>query len=129
LGAKAMGDESQAPLDLHVLDALRADQDDDEPVFVNELIDLFLEELSLRLADLHSALMCADIEAAGRAAHTLKGSAGNVGAMGLMEIAGQIEKQASEGRPNLGSLMSRLEKEAARVAAALEQQKRADAAD
>jgi len=128
-GAMATGDQSLAPLDFSVLDALRADRDDDEADFVNELIDLFLEELTSRLADLRNAVACSDIEAAGRAAHTLKGSAGNVGAMVLMEIAGQIEKQAQERQPNnLGSLISRLEEEAARVAPALEQQKQAEAA-
>ncbi len=80
-------------LDMSVLERLRKMGGDE---FLGELLDLFLEHAPKKLEEALTAEKKGDLEAVERAVHSLKSSAGNIGAEALMELAGQIEQLAEE---------------------------------
>ena len=86
----------QGPLDTRALDELRASVGDD-PAFVAELIDEFIEEAPRQLETLRQAATSGDAEAARRAAHTLKGNARTFGAEGLASLSLEAETAAAAG--------------------------------
>jgi HPt (histidine-containing phosphotransfer) domain-containing protein len=99
---------SDHPLDMHVVGELREIMGEDFCV----LVDTFVSDSTVRLADLATALEDGDPEAFRRAAHSLKGSAGNLGAKSLMELCLQLERIGVEQRladapPLMASLHSR----------------------
>lgn len=60
--------------------------------FVTELVQTFLEDAPALLEALHHALQRGDAAAFRRAAHTLKSNGNTFGAMGLAELARQLEQ-------------------------------------
>lgn len=64
---------------------------------VRQLVETFLGHAPTRLASVRAAAAGADWAEVGRAAHALKGSAGNVGAMELMAAAGRLEAACAAG--------------------------------
>jgi len=64
-----------------------------------EVIGLFLADTPQRLAAIDTALATRDAQALSQAAHALKGSSGNVGAIALHEAAGELETLAKAGWP------------------------------
>ena len=77
-------------------DALLARVDNDVEL-VHELVHLFLDDCQQRTASLELALENRDGEQLAQAAHTLKGSAGNLCAYGVHEAAGRLEAVARLG--------------------------------
>ena len=80
---------------------------------VREILDLFLEDSVPRLAALGEAIREGDLETARNQAHTLKGSAGNLGAMSLWEACANLEQALRDGdggavRRQLGEVEQRL---------------------
>jgi CheY-like chemotaxis protein/HPt (histidine-containing phosphotransfer) domain-containing protein len=69
----------------------------DDPGALPELVALFLEELPDRMADLQKAGKQGDVPALRAAAHTLKGSASNMGARRLADACRQLEEQLASG--------------------------------
>jgi HPt (histidine-containing phosphotransfer) domain-containing protein len=69
---------------------------DDE--LMTDVIRLFLEDLPARLAEIRAAVNGRNAEALRAAAHTLKGSAGNLSAGGLFEAARVLERIGTESR-------------------------------
>jgi HPt (histidine-containing phosphotransfer) domain-containing protein len=63
--------------------------------FVVEMIDLFLQVAPQRLDDARRGEQAGDLEAIAKAAHSLKSSAGNLGADAVQELAEQVEQLAS----------------------------------
>ena len=59
--------------------------------FVVELIDLFLEQATPLVADLHTAASIGDEREIARIAHTLQSSAGNLGARRLQRLCADAE--------------------------------------
>jgi HPt (histidine-containing phosphotransfer) domain-containing protein len=86
----------ESPLDMRALDELRASVGDD-PVFVAELIDDFVEEAPRQLEILREAATTGEAESARRAAHTLKGNARTFGAEGLASLCLEAETAAAAG--------------------------------
>ena len=78
---------SQPPIDMDHL-AIFTDGDPEEE---KELFELFLEQASLSLEELHSALGSPDPEVWRKAAHKFKGSAANLGAGALATLCKQAE--------------------------------------
>ncbi|MBX3735497.1 MAG: Hpt domain-containing protein [Candidatus Didemnitutus sp.] len=76
------------------IEALRAVSPDDEGAFFRELIDIFLADTPIRIAELRNAVDAANAGAAVRAAHSIKGSAGNFGAQNLAQLALELETLA-----------------------------------
>lgn len=91
--------------------------------FVKELVDTFLEDAPQMLSDLHSALAAADADKFRRAAHSLKSNSLTFGALGLGDLARELEHQglqlAQSANPQGLKPLDVLAQEYARVAAAL----------
>lgn len=68
----------------------------DDPAFLGELIDLFLQDIPARVAEIEAALAQGNAALLTRAAHTVKGSCSNFGANALARIAQTMEQQGKE---------------------------------
>ncbi|MEO5845454.1 MAG: Hpt domain-containing protein [Caldimonas sp.] len=86
--------------------------------FVGELIDTFLEEAPVMLAELKSALAAGQAEPFRRAAHSLKSNANTFGALALGSVAREFELGGLAAGKAVGAL-DRLEQAYRRAAAAL----------
>lgn len=78
-------------LDPQALEALRALNQDDGSDFVREIAAIFLEDTPQRIAELDHSLGAQDTARFVRAAHSIKGSAANMGASDLRAIAEKLE--------------------------------------
>jgi HPt (histidine-containing phosphotransfer) domain-containing protein len=65
--------------------------------FVDELVDTYLEDGAAQVTALRAAAAAGDNEGLVRPAHSLKSSSVNVGALGLGELARQLEEAARTG--------------------------------
>jgi HPt (histidine-containing phosphotransfer) domain-containing protein len=89
--------------------------------FLVELIDVYLDDTPVRLAQLRQALDGGDAETMTREAHTVKSSSANVGAMTLSALAQQVEFASRNGRTDsLAAEVGRMAAIFARVKATLE---------
>ena len=77
-------------IDADTIESLRAlgGKDDD---FLGEIIGIFLNDMPARLSELESGLAATDTAKLLRAAHSIKGSAANVGALRLQSAAERLE--------------------------------------
>ena len=89
-------EEPSGPLDPEVFGQLR--EADGGGGFLAAIIDKFLEEAPARLAALREAADRADAQALVKAAHSLKGSAGTLGARDLSAMCGGLEESARAGQ-------------------------------
>ncbi len=62
-----------------------------------ELLELFRDEALRLRSEIEEAVARGDSIALGEAAHGLKGSAGNVGALGVEQVAAELERAARVG--------------------------------
>lgn len=108
-------------LDPAAIEALNAVSPDDGGAFLRELIDIFLADTPQRFNEIHTSLAKNDAPTLTRAAHSIKGAAGNFGARELARQAQQIETHAKAADFAAASaLIPALEEEFARVKAAME---------
>lgn len=84
-------------LDDSVIAMLRELGGDDEPDLLEELVEVFLADAPGRIRDMRAAIDRGDLELLERAAHTLKSSAANLGALVLSEHARQLETAVRAG--------------------------------
>ena len=99
-----------------MLEALGALGDDDDS-FVAEVVELFLQDAPPRIASLAAALEQGAVETAQRAAHTLKGTSANIGAIEMQAICERLEASTRAGEQSrYGPLMASLEAAYRRVA-------------
>lgn len=78
--------------------------------FVRKLINSFHRNVSQKIENAKEGVRTGNLEAVERAAHSIKSSAGNVGATRLENISGNIEKIAeSDEDINYDDLISKLE--------------------
>ncbi len=111
---------SSPTVDLGMLRKLRASQSAGEPDIVAEVISLFLEDAPARLAAIQTAVERGDLPTAARTAHTLKGSAGHLGAKTLALLCARLEEKVRGGTPfNAGFAVDAIAEELGRVRAAL----------
>ncbi len=80
-----------------VLEHLRRLETRTSPGLVQKMIPIFLEDMSARLADLHTAVTRRDADATHRVAHTIQGSAAAVGAASLERGSAEIVREARSG--------------------------------
>lgn len=114
-------------VDMSVLISLEGAQADGEPDLIVDLIDLYLEETSGRLAAMASQFEERDVLSLRREAHCLKGSSATLGAGGAARLCNAIEVTAQEGPPEMvARLLIELHQEFERVreAFSVERQKR-----
>lgn len=104
-------------LDEAAIAALRDPELGGDPEFLVEVVEAFLGDSPPRLQTLRASLASGDAEGLGRAAHSLKGSSGNFGAMRMQALCADIERlsRADELGP-LGPLVAQLEVEYGHVA-------------
>lgn len=82
------------------------------PALVAKMLDLFLTNAPQRLNAAEEGQANGDLRAVEAATHSLKSSAGNLGAIRLQELAGRIEELADGGQTDdLGSLILELQSE------------------
>jgi CheY-like chemotaxis protein/HPt (histidine-containing phosphotransfer) domain-containing protein len=93
--------EARAPetgvaiLDTTVLSRLQGLEDEANPTLMADILGEFLKEAPLRAGGLEKALAAGDRKGLGFLAHSLKGSAGMIGAMRLQATCAQLEETAA----------------------------------
>lgn len=102
-------------VDSEVIEMLASLQEPGEPDLVVELVSLFLRDTPERLHELVERPL--DPTRTARVAHAVKGSAGNLGAQVLQDLASQLEQagQRGESPAVLHRLVESLELEFRRV--------------
>ncbi|MEW6572968.1 MAG: ATP-binding protein [Bacillota bacterium] len=114
--------ESSEPeaVDAGVLEGLRKLQVEDGPDIVSQLIDIYLSDTPPRLAVLRQAVAEKDTSALFQAAHSLKSSSANIGALRLAAICRDLESMGRAGAiEGAAEKAVRVEAEYARVCMAL----------
>lgn len=97
-------------LDPEAIANLRALGDEDDDTFLREIIGIYLEDTPLRLADLRTAALTGDAALYTRAAHTIKGSSSNVGALAVRALAEKLEARSkTESHAALAPLQKELD--------------------
>ncbi len=114
-------DEIQIPpLDAATLDQLK-DLGDDDPSFLIEMIQHFLQDGPAHVAAIRQAMVDDDADALMRAAHGFQGSCQIMGALTLRELNFTLEQKGRAGEAkNLGDFLTEVEGEYSRVRIALE---------
>ena len=82
---------------LKAMEKIHGFQYKDEPDFFYELIGVYLEETPSIRTKLQAAIEQKDSEAIYRAAHSLKSSSGNLGAVLLYSLCSELEQISKEG--------------------------------
>jgi HPt (histidine-containing phosphotransfer) domain-containing protein len=82
-------------VDASALAALRDLQGEGRPDLLAELLAVYLRDGPPRLAAIHEALARKDAEVLRRAAHSLKGSSSQIGAVQVARLCADLEEQAS----------------------------------
>jgi histidine phosphotransfer protein HptB len=96
-------------IDPQAIENLRALNPGDNDEFLREIAGIFLEDTPLRMAELDHSLAAGDIATFTRAAHSIKGSSANLGAVGLRAVAEKLEHQSrTEGLGNVTGLLADL---------------------
>lgn len=67
------------------------DAADGDVEFLRELVEVYLDDASKKVHELHQAIERSDSHQLGRTAHQLKGSSANMGAVHVSQIAKEIE--------------------------------------
>ena len=112
---------SSATLNPQAIENLRAISPDDDGEFLRELVDIFLADTPQQIADVEKALTTGNAPDLTRAAHSIKGSAANIGATQLGAAAARLETESkATPLPGLTPLIDAVKAEYARVAAELQ---------
>jgi two-component system sensor histidine kinase/response regulator len=112
--------QEEAPVDRTRLRELATLGDEDDPLWLQTIISTFLDDLTTRIVRLKAALEEENPTEFRTLAHALKGSAGNMGAMRLADIAREMQTLGEAGHLERGhALVARFEEEAGRVRADL----------
>ena len=69
----------------------------DTPDLLGQIVQLYLESAPALLAQLAAGLAAADLNSIGTAAHSLKSSSANLGAIELSKMCGKLEAAAGTG--------------------------------
>lgn len=106
----------QPVIDPQAIENLRMLNPDDGDAFLRELAEIFVSDTPKRLAELDQTLASGDAVAFVRAAHSIKGSSSNLGALALREAAEHLEHQAKkEGLGNVTGLIAAVRAEFTRA--------------
>jgi PAS domain S-box-containing protein len=128
--ASAVVESRQAIIDEAVLASLRDLRMPGEADPVVELIELFQTDARARLAQIESAVVRNDAHSLEAAAHSLKGSASNMGAKRLAGFCLELEKLAkSNHMANSATVLASVQQEFSVVIRALEDEKLKDPID
>ena len=93
---------------------------DGDPELLLDLIDMFLDDAPTKVGAILEGAASHDMEAVERAAHSLKGSSGNLGAVLLQDVAEKLQVAGRNGENDeVASLLDPLRDESQRAADAL----------
>ena len=102
--------ENDTLIDPEAIENLRALNPDDGDSFLRDIVGIFLEDTPQRLLELRESLSTGDRLRFTRAAHSIKGSASNLGANQLRGISDILEQQSkNNGLINVDTLIAQLE--------------------
>jgi HPt (histidine-containing phosphotransfer) domain-containing protein len=103
-------------IDPQAIESLRALNPGDNDEFLREIAGIFLEDTPLRIAELDQSLAASDVPKFTRAAHSIKGSSANLGAMVLRAVAEKLEHDSrTVGLAGTAPLVAQLKAEFARA--------------
>ena len=103
-------------IDPQAIENLRALNPGDHDEFLREIACIFLEDTPLRITELTQGLAAGDVSKFTRAAHSIKGSAANLGATALRAVAEKLEHQSrKEGLEAVAPLVAEIKVEFSRA--------------
>lgn len=103
-------------IDLKAIADLRALNPDDNDEFLREIVGIFLADTPVRITELETSLAAGDVASFTRAAHSIKGSSSNLGAVSLRAVAENLEHRArSNGLTGAGDFIPLIKSEFART--------------
>ena len=105
-------------IDAESIENLRALNPGDGDEFLREIITIYLDDTPQRIAELEQTMGRGDVASFTRAAHSVKGSSANLGAMVVRQVAEQLEhKSHKQGLADVAVLVATLKEqfEVARV--------------
>jgi len=115
-----VADVADGPLDARTLDGIRALQREGAPNLLRKIAGLYLDAAPGQIEQLHAAVKQGDAGAAQRAAHSLKSSSANVGALALSASFKEMEQMGRAGNTaGMAAHLASIKSEYARVAQAL----------
>jgi two-component system, sensor histidine kinase and response regulator len=99
-------------LDMSVVEELLSFSDDGDPELLLDLIQMFLDDGPEKVRAVQEGLAAGDFDQMERAAHSLKGSSGNLGARLLQDTCEKIQvatrlRQLEESRSLAGQLQAK----------------------
>jgi histidine phosphotransfer protein HptB len=113
---------SENVIDPEAIENLRALTPEDPDSFLRDIVGIFLDDTPARLAELRKSLAEADRSTFTRAAHSIKGSASNLGAIQLRAISAELEQRGkTENIADLAGRVADLEASFAHVREELQQ--------
>ena len=81
-------------IDPVAIENLRALNPGDNDEFLREIVGIYLDDTPVRIGELEASLTNRDMEKFVRAAHSIKGSSANLGALALRAVAERLEHHA-----------------------------------
>jgi HPt (histidine-containing phosphotransfer) domain-containing protein len=81
-------------LDPESIESLRALGADGDDSFLKEIIGIFIDDTPVRLKEMRDAFAANDQATFSRAAHSIKGSSSNLGALRLRALAEMLERSS-----------------------------------
>lgn len=107
-------------IDPEAIENLRELNPGDDGEFLREIAGIFLDDTPQRIAELDQSLIAGDLIAFTRAAHSIKGSSSNLGAVILRGAAEALEHEAkSHGLGDVAALVAAVKTEFERARAEL----------
>jgi histidine phosphotransfer protein HptB len=105
-------------IDPQAIENLRALDPGANDEFLKEIAGIFLEDTPQRIAELDQSLLAGDVSKFTRAAHSIKGSSSNLGAVALRAASEKLEHLArTQGLANVPPLIAAVKTEFARATA------------
>jgi HPt (histidine-containing phosphotransfer) domain-containing protein len=115
-----MAENGDGPLDRFVLESLADLSEGGDRTLLRDLHALFAEDTPIHLRTLRDAAASGDTEGLWFSAHTIKGSAGTLGATEMADLCRRIEDSAlMRDLPEATRLVDELDREATKVTQAL----------
>ncbi|MFQ5649938.1 MAG: Hpt domain-containing protein [bacterium] len=107
-------------IDVTVIEQLKELVDDEDPDFLTDLFQEYLEDVTTHLSKLVQSIEAMDTVTVVKTAHTLKGASSNLGARHMAELFTELEKTAKrEDADGARKLLSELQKEFGNVRKAM----------
>jgi signal transduction histidine kinase/DNA-binding response OmpR family regulator len=97
---------SASPIDQSALDVIRGLEDEDAPDILSDIVGIYLDQSPQLLDTVAAAIVNQDAEALRVAAHTLKSSSANLGAIALAQSLSELEEMGRAG--HMGNAQNRL---------------------